>query len=150
MKLGVFLLAAIITVNPPEIANMNDYNITVDLFTGEIEDIQDSEMIYQEAMTNYRKFWISTILWGAFSVVTFLLGLKLKKAVFTPSGKKLISIYAICAILAPILYLFIADFMMTLVLCGIGLILFVPAILQIVAGVKFSKATSINEQADFS
>lgn len=140
-----FLFVTIIQVSPPEIADMNDYNITVDMFTGEIEDIQDSEAIWQEAMTIYRKFWISTILWGVFSVGIFLLGLKLKKAVFTPSGKKLTSIYTICAILAPIFYLLIADYMMTFVLCGIGFILFVPAILQIVAGVKFSRAVSINE-----
>ena len=63
-----FLFVTIIQVSPPEIADMNDYNITVDMFTGEIEDIQDSEAIWQEAMTIYRKFWISTILWGVFSV----------------------------------------------------------------------------------
>ena len=144
----VFIFVPLIGAELPEKPDQ-DYNVVFDTFTGIITDIQDAEAEWQKETAEYiqtqQKILIGAILWGVFSVGTFLLGIKLKKAVFTPSGKKLTSIYTLCAILAPIVSLFVASNMLALVLCGIGLIFFVPAILQIVAGVKFSKCTSVNE-----
>ena len=146
--LFIFLAAVLIMAEPPEKTD-GDYHVTFDMFTGLITDIQDTDIEWQEAIAEYnqnvQKILFGTILWGLFSVGMFLFGLKLKKAVFTPSGKKLTPIYTICAILAPIVSLLAANNMLALVLCGIGLIFFVPAILQIIAGVKFSKAVSLSE-----
>ena len=146
--LFIFLAAVLIMAEPPEKTD-GDYHVTFDMFTGLITDIQDTDIEWQEAIAEYnqnvQKILFGTILWGLFSVGMFLFVLKLKKAVFTPSGKKLTSIYTICAILAPIVSLLVANNMLALVLCGIGLIFFVPAILQIIAGVKFSKAVSLSE-----
>lgn len=146
--LFIFLAAVIIMAEPPGKMDA-DYHVTFDMFTGIITDIQDTETEWQQETVEYtqnvQKIMIGTILWGVFSVGMFFFGLKLKKAVFTPSGKKLTSIYTICAILAPIVSLLVANNMLALVLCGIGLVFFVPAILQIIAGIKFSKCASINE-----
>ena len=146
--LFLFLAAVLIMAEPPEQTD-GDYHVTFDMFTGIITDIQDTDIEWQQAIAEYnqniQKVLLGTILWGLFSVGMFLFGLKLKKAVFTPSGKKLTPIYTICAILAPIVSLLAANNMLALVLCGIGLIFFVPAILQIIAGVKFSKAVSLSE-----
>ena len=146
--LFLFLAAVLIMAEPPEKTD-GDYHVTFDMFTGIITDIQDTDIEWQQAIAEYnqniQKVLLGTILWGLFSVGMFLFGLKLKKAVFTPSGKKLTPIYTICAILAPIVSLLAANNMLALVLCGIGLIFFVPAILQIIAGVKFSKAVSLSE-----
>ena len=144
----LFLAAILITAEAPE-RSESDYTVTFDMFTGIITDIQGTDTEWQQATAEYnqnvQKIMLGTILWGIFAVGMFLFGLKLKKAVFTPSGKKLTSIYTICAILAPIVSLLAANNMLALVLCGIGLIFFVPAILQIIAGVKFSKAVSLSE-----
>ena len=146
--LFLFWAAVLIMAEPPEKTD-GDYHVTFDMFTGIITDIQDTDIEWQQAIAEYnqniQKVLLGTILWGLFSVGMFLFGLKLKKAVFTPSGKKLTPIYTICAILAPIVSLLAANNMLALVLCGIGLIFFVPAILQIIAGVKFSKAVSLSE-----
>ena len=144
----IFLAAVIIMAEPPGKMDA-DYHVTFDMFTGIITDIQDTETEWQQETAEYtqnvQKIMRGAILWGVFSVGMFFFGLKLKKAVFTPSGKKLTSIYTICAILAPIVSLLVANNMLALVLCGIGLIFFIPAILQIIAGIKFSKCVSINE-----
>ena len=146
--LFLFWAAVLIMAEPPEKTD-GDYHVTFDMFTGIITDIQDTDIEWQQAIAEYnqniQKVLLGTILWGLFSVGMFLFGLKLKKAVFTPSGKKLTPIYTICAILAPIVSLLAANNMLALVLCGIGLVFFVPAILQIIAGVKFSKAVSLSE-----
>ena len=144
----IFLAAVIIMAEPPGKMDA-DYHVTFDMFTGIITDIQDTETEWQQETAEYtqnvQKIMRGAILWGVFSVGMFFFGLKLKKAVFTPSGKKLTSIYTICAILAPIVSLLVANNMLALVLCGIGLIFFIPAILQIIAGIKFSKCASLNE-----
>lgn len=125
-----------------------DYNVTVDMFTGNVTDIQDADEEWQAEMSEIQgrqqKVLIAGILWGILAVSTFILGLKLKKSVLTSTGKTFGYIYIILAILTPVIPMFLADVLLAFMMCGIGLVFFVPAILHVIAGIKFIQCINLH------
>ena len=118
-----------------------DYHVSVDAFTGTVTDVEDAAQAWEEETAavqgRQRTVLFAGVIWGVLAVLTFLLGMRLKKAIRTPSGRKLAYLYIVLAILTPTIPLLMADMLLALLMCGIGLVLFIPAILQTLAGIKF-------------
>ena len=79
--------------------------------------------------------------WGFFAATTFILGMVLNKQVSTSKGAKIVYLYIVLAIAAPVSANIIFPEFMGLLLCGIGLLMFAPLIIQIIAATKYMKAT---------
>ena len=117
-----------------------DYNVSVDVFTGNVTGIEDAEEAWNaeraEVQENQQKILLAGIIWGALAVATFALGIGTKKCVLASKGGKLAYPYIILAVLTPVIPLLTAG-LLALLICGIGLVFFIPTVLQIIAGIKF-------------
>ena len=125
-----------------------DYNVTFDMLTGNVTDIQDADEEWQAEMSEVQgrqqKVLIAGIIWGILAVATFILGLKLKKSVLISTGKALGYLYIILAILTPVIPMILANTLLAFMMCGIGFVLFVPAILHVIAGIKFIQCIDLH------
>ena len=117
-----------------------DYNVTVDVFTGSVTDIQDAEEEWNseiaEIQQNQQKILLAGIIWGVLAIGTFALGIGTKRCVLASKGSKLAYLYMIFGVLTPVIPLLTAN-LLALLICGIGLVFFIPTVLQIIAGIKF-------------
>mgnify|MGYP000849841131 CR=1 FL=1 len=125
-----------------------DYNVTVDMFTGNVTGIQDADEEWKAEMAEVqgrqKNVLIAGILWGILAVATFILGLKLKKSALASTGKTLGYIYIILAILTPVIPMFLANILLAFLMCGIGLVFFIPAVLHVIAGIKFIQCINLH------
>lgn len=155
---GVFWMLGYSTVKEaPAMPIGNDGKITYDIF-GNIQDIKtagDLEEEYQEELeawenetaemrSDNQKLMVAIGAWGGLSIVVLVLGiLAAKKAI--QGQKKLTVAYMITAVVAPVCALLIRPDFVVAFVCGIGLIMLVPPILNMIAGGKLLQAASINE-----
>lgn len=123
-----------------EMEGTADVTVETNIFTGDITDIKDKDEVNDEIQADtdfsrnqYTHYMIGSAIWGVFAVASFILGLKLKK----DDRKKMATLYTLMAIPGPLFFLILNNMVVAALFCGFGLVLFVPAILQINAGIKF-------------
>lgn len=124
----------------------NDYTVKYDMITGNISDIEtadDEHSEYQQAQADNQKLLLCICMFGTLAVVSLILGLIAAKGA-TRSNKKIIIAYIVVSIANPVLLLVTQPMFMYALLCGIGLIILVPPILQLIAGGKLLSAASID------
>lgn len=119
----------------------SDYTVQVDIFTGKVTGIQDSDSTWEnevnEDLAVLKGMYPAIISWGLLSIVSFVFSI-LAKRTEEKSKKKLWAwLLIVSSIATPISSLVLWPLMLTLFVIVIGLVLFVPIILQIVAGVRF-------------
>ena len=78
-------------------------------------------------------FWI----WIAFILITFALGIVIKKRSEKVSIKAIAYLYLLCAIVSIVLMNVALPNLMMLLMCFIGVLFYIPTILQVIASVKF-------------
>ena len=96
-----------------------------------------SVTLSMDADPNSFFFW----LWIIFNFVTFAIGLMIKKRFNSLSGKLLPYIYLLSSILSVIFMIIGTPNILILLVCAIGVVFFVPAILQVIATINFLQGT---------
>ena len=98
----------------------------------------------EERAAENRRLFSALCTWEVLYIATLILELFASKG--AKKGKKgLTFVFMAVSVLAPVLLFAIDPTVLVLLACGIGFILFVPAILNLVAGAKLLQAAAINE-----
>ena len=154
---GVFWMLGYSTVKEaPNIPSGNG-KIVYDIF-GNIQNVKtsgDLDNEYREKLEAWKnetaeiindnqKLKVAISVWGGLSAVALVLGIVAAKKA-TQGKKKLAVVYMITAVVAPVCALLIRPDFVVAFVCGIGLIMLVPPILNMIAGGKLLQAASINE-----
>ena len=124
--------------------NIQDVKTSGDLDNEYREKLEAWKNQTAEIRNNNQKLKVAISVWGGLSAAALVLGiLAAKKA--TQGKKKLTVVYMITAVVAPACALLIRPDFVVAFVCGIGLIMHVPPILNMIAGGKLLQAASINE-----
>lgn len=83
------------------------------------------------------------ISWGVLAAATFALSLKMKEQVLTTKGMPIIYLYFALSLATPIIpFIIDIDIFTNAIICGLGLVFFVPVILQVIAATRYIKVVS--------
>lgn len=84
------------------------------------------------------------ISWGVLAVATFMLSLKMKEQALATKGMPIIYLYFALSFATPVIPLIIdSDTFANAIICGLGLVFFVPVILQVIAATRYIKVVSL-------
>ncbi len=91
-----------------------------------------------------KQLFSALCLWEALYIVALIVGFLAAKGV--KAGKKgLVFVYMAISVAAPVCFFVMEPRLLIMLVCGIGFILFVPAILSLIAGSKLLQAAAISE-----
>ena len=130
-----------------------DVNVEMDFGTGQVTDVEVVEGIspYEETIKIRYVALIGGIVWTFFSISTYILGRQLKKKALLHSKKNIVlqtRIYIFLAIVYPviigIIFNVLAPDSMGDLYWEFILIIFIPTVLQIMAGSKISHCIPVN------